>query len=138
MIAWPLHSPTSTCPTSNVHILSIIKSVQSKTAAPRQPTGGINQTVDRRFHDHCSRILFPRSTQVVFTGAFTCDTRVVNNYTRVFVWVFSSLRCDSVLLVAFPDVNIAVLKHHHSVAEYEVLGSINVAVAIELSFSIDI
>ncbi|GAY58934.1 hypothetical protein CUMW_190680 [Citrus unshiu] len=52
MIPGPFHPPTSACTGSDVHILTIIKSAQSKTPTPRQPTSWINHSIDITLHKH--------------------------------------------------------------------------------------
>lgn len=58
----------------------------------------------------------------------------------VLVRIGSSLRRHRVLLVAHrsPDIDVAVLKNRHRVAEDEVHGSVYVAVAVELTVGVDV
>ena len=60
--------------------------------------------------------------------------------TRVFVRIRSSLGRDGVHLFGhvLSYVNVAILKNNNSVSEYEVHGTIDVAVAVELALGVNI
>lgn len=64
----------------------------------------------------------------------------MDNYARVLVRVGSSLRSDRGELVAHwsTEVDVAVLKNSNGVTKYEIYGSINVTVTIELALRVDI
>lgn len=94
-------------------------------------------------HEHRSRVLLPRPPQISLDGAqIPCrrDPRVVHDDAGVFVRISSRLGCDGVFLAAqrLSDVDVAVLDDGNGVAEYEVLGAVNVAVAVELALRIHV
>lgn len=64
----------------------------------------------------------------------------MNDDASVLIRVCSRLRRHRVLLVAHrsPHVDVAVLKHRHGVPEYEVYGSVYVAITVELTVRVHV
>lgn len=64
----------------------------------------------------------------------------MDGYTRVLIWVFPVLGRDGVLLLGhgLACVKVALLENHCGVAEYEVHGAVNVALAEELTVGVNI
>lgn len=146
-ITGPLHPPAGSGAGAGVHVLSVIKGAQSKTSTPRKPTRRVDQTIDTGFHDNRPRILLIWSTEIAFDGALFGpqvrggrDTRVLDNNTRVLIRVGSALSGDGVFLstTRFSDVDVGVLDDGDGVAEDEVDGAVNVAVAVELALRVDV
>lgn len=64
----------------------------------------------------------------------------MDNDSGILVWVCSCLCRYRVLLVAhgFPNEDVAVLEDRYGVAEDEVYGAVDVAVAVELALGVDV
>ncbi|KAH0470260.1 hypothetical protein IEQ34_001818 [Dendrobium chrysotoxum] len=113
LIPTPVHPPTHIRSRPSIHVLSIKQSINSQTPVPFRPPRRLNQGPYIRFHHHNPRVL---------------------------VGVFAALSCKNGVLigVGFAGVKIAVLEEGGGVAEDEVDGAVDVAVAVELAEGVDV
>ncbi|CAA7391678.1 unnamed protein product [Spirodela intermedia] len=130
---------------TRVHVLAVVECVESEVAAPLRPPLGVYQPVELRLHEDHPRVLLPWPPQEAGEGLLrSLEVRrrqhagPVDGGAGGLVGGAPSLRCDHVGLVPQwpPHVDVAVLKDGGSVAEDEVDGTVDVAVAVELPLGV--
>lgn len=130
---------------TRVHILAVVEGVESEVAAPLRPPLGADQPVELRLHEDRPRVLLPWPAQEAGEGLLhPLEVRrrqhagPVDGGAGGLVGGAPSLRRDHVGLVPQgpPHVDVAVLKDGGGVAEDEVHGAVDVAVAVELPLGV--
>lgn len=109
---------------------------------PRAPPLGIDDPIDLAHHDHRGRVIFPRPPEVGLGRdvAPRPDAAAVDREARVLVWVGLALRRDGVVLAPqrLARLDAAVLEYRGGVAEDEVDGARDGAVAVELAVGVGV
>lgn len=143
MKPWPLHSPARPSTSPTIHILPVVQGAEREVTIPFEPPGRGDRPTDRRLHHHRPRVRLPRPPQVrLGRTQAVCgqDVALVDRYAGVLVRIRPALGRHGVLLSGegLAEVEIAVLEEGDSVAEDEVNGAVDVAVAVELTLGIDV
>lgn len=143
----PRHPPARVRTGAAVHILPVVKRRQREIPGPLQPPGRVHQIPYIRKHKNGPRVLLPRPAQVglelrldrnqVGRGRHLASQ---DRYTGVLERVLSALGGVQVLLILIGSagVEVAVLEDDGGVAEDEVDGAVDVAVAVELAEGVDV
>jgi hypothetical protein len=138
----PLDPPRCPRAGARVHVLAVVERVEREVAVPLEPPRGVDEAVQLRLHEHGARVLLPRPAQVGLglrpraeQVGRRRDLAALDGDARVLVGVLAPLRREDVALVVqrLARVQVAVLQHHGGVAEDEVDGAVDVAVAEELA-----
>lgn len=116
-----------------IHILSVEKSIKSIIPKPLKPPGRFNLWAQVWLHENCSRVGFPRATEVRVISAI--HKAILEWETSILVRVFSTLCSDCYLLTRQrnPVVDVRVLNYNETVPKYYVDRAVNVTVAVELA-----
>lgn len=140
----PLPQPR---PSPIVHKLRVKQSIQCKIAAPLEPTLRPNGAANVRLHHNGPRILLPGPAQVRGSGVdgaqkvgIRRDVAELKGESGGLIGVLPALRGDGVFLVgeAFLGEDGAVLEDGGGIAENEVDGAADVAVAEELAHRVGV
>lgn len=143
----PRHPRTRVRPGSTVQVLPIIQRAQRKRPVPLQPPSGVHHVIDVRLQINRPGVLLPRPAEIRFEGRLDRnqiggggDFAVEDGDAGVLVRVLSALGGEDVLLVVvgFPRVEVAVLEDDGGVAEDEIDGAVDVALAVELAERVDV
>lgn len=147
VISLPCHPALGNGAGAVVRILPEPQCVQEQVTAPLMPAGGVDVGADVRLHHHGSGEVPPRAAEVggeVVRDGFQVvagdDVAELERSSGVLVRVRPPLSRHHVRLRrhGFSRDEVAVLKHHRRVAEYEVDGSGDVAVPVKLPFGMSV
>lgn len=142
MVAGPVNPGRRVGAGSTVHVLGVVERVQREAAVPLEPTPGVDELLHLGLYEHRPRVELPRPSEV---GGEVCedgdevcgggDLAALHDDAGVLVGVLPPLRGEDVLLagVRSARVEAAALEHGGGVAEDEVDGAVDVAVAVELA-----
>ncbi|CAA6664802.1 unnamed protein product [Spirodela intermedia] len=124
----PLHAAAGAGAGAGVLVLSVVERLQGEAPAPLEPPRRVDEPEGLEGTLHRLQVRCRR------------HPRVVDGDASVLVGVRSALRRDGILLVAhrLPHEDVAVLEDCHSVAEDEVDGAVDVAVAVELALGVHV
>jgi hypothetical protein len=137
----PLDPPGRAGAGPRVHVLAVVERVEREAAVPLEPAGRVDQRVQLRLQVHRAGVLLPWAAQVGLGGGLgggevgrRRHLAPLDGDARVLVGVLPPLRREDVALVRqrLARVQVAALQHHGRVAEHEVDGAVDVAVAEEL------
>jgi len=123
-----------------VHVLAVVERVEREVAVPLEPARRGDERVQLRLQENRAGVLLPWPAEVGLGGGGGQQVRrrrhlaAVDGDAGVLVGVLPALRREDVALVGqrLARVQVAALQHDGGVAEDEVDGAVDVAVAEEL------
>ncbi|GMN37933.1 hypothetical protein TIFTF001_007214 [Ficus carica] len=140
-ITRPRHAGAGVRAGPTVHVLAVVQSGQSKRGIPLQPAPGVHQVVDVGLDEDGARVFLPGTAEIRLEGGLdrrevggSGDFAVEDGDAGVLVGVLAALGGEEVVLVGVgaAGVEVAVLEDDGGVAEDEVDGAVDVALAVEL------
>ncbi|BAS71791.1 Os01g0312600, partial [Oryza sativa Japonica Group] len=146
-VALPLDPVGRGGPGAGVLVLAVVERVEREVAAPLEPPGGVDDAVELRLHEHRAGVLLPGAAEVGLEAGLDGEEvgggghlALLDGDAGVLVGVLPPLRGVDVALVGerAARVEVAALEDDGGVAEDEVDGAVDVALAEELAEGVDV